>query len=42
MGRLNWALDGPILARYIVPPTKAVTTGDYLCEIQMPATVANR
>ena len=42
MSRLNWALDGPILARYIVPPTRAATTGDYLCEIQMPAAVAQR
>ncbi|MEE2941471.1 MAG: GyrI-like domain-containing protein [Planctomycetota bacterium] len=42
MGRLNWTLDGPILARYIVPPTQAASTGDYLCEIQMPGAVASR
>lgn len=42
MSKLNWTLDGPILARYIVPPSTAASNGDYLCEIQMPAAVAQR
>lgn len=32
----GFAMDGPILERYIVPPYEAKASSDYICEIQIP------
>jgi len=34
----GWQRDGPILERYIVPPSEAAAPSDFICEIQIPFT----
>lgn len=40
MASKNWVRNGPIREHYIVPPSQATRSSDYLCLIQIPGTNA--
>lgn len=42
MAERNWIANGPIREEYIVPPSRASKPSDYLCQIQIPVTMAPR
>jgi effector-binding domain-containing protein len=38
----NFVIDGPIRETYIVPPSVAKASSDFLCEVQIPVTSGSR